>query len=35
VDNASDPVASSDPEGFEAGYFGWERLSGAALDKAM
>jgi hypothetical protein len=26
VDDASDPVASSDPEGFEVGYFGWERF---------
>ena len=23
VDDASDPVASSDPEGFEVGYLGW------------
>jgi hypothetical protein len=26
VDDASDPVASSDPEGFEVGYLGWERF---------
>ena len=32
MDDASDPVASSDSEGFEVGHFGWERLSGAALD---
>src|SRR5258708_31420224 len=26
VDDASDPVASSDPEGFELGYLGWKRF---------
>ena len=26
VDDASDPVASSDPEGFEVGYLGWKRF---------
>jgi len=26
VDDASDPVASSDPEGFEVGYLRWKRF---------
>jgi hypothetical protein len=36
VDDASDPVASSDPEGFEVGYLGAvEKLAAASADSAL